>query len=89
MARGNHVDLDALEEALDTGKLRGAALDVVENEHLPERGIFDHPVFSNQRIFFTPHVGWYGEGSNRKARYDAAMDAVAVMEGHEPKNRYA
>jgi phosphoglycerate dehydrogenase-like enzyme len=89
MARGSHVDMGALNEALDAGLLRGAALDVVEDEHLPEQGIFDHPIFSNPRVFFTPHVGWYGEGSNRKARLDAAMDALAVIEGRKPKNRYA
>jgi len=89
MARGSHVDMGALNEALNAGLLRGAALDVVEDEHLPEQGIFGHPIFSNPKVFFTPHVGWYGEGSNRKARLDAAMDALAVMEGREPKNRYA
>jgi D-3-phosphoglycerate dehydrogenase len=89
MARGNHVDMDALNEALDKNVIRGAALDVVENEHLPERGDFSHPIFSNPKVFFTPHVGWYGESSNRKARYDAAQDALAVMQGRPPKNRYA
>ncbi|GHV31058.1 hypothetical protein FACS1894167_12840 [Synergistales bacterium] len=59
-ARGSHVDPDALNEALNAGQLRGAALDVVENEHLPEQGVFDHPIFSNPKVFFTPHVGWYG-----------------------------
>jgi D-3-phosphoglycerate dehydrogenase len=89
MARGNHVDMDALDEALRNGVIRGAALDVVEDEHLPEQGDFSHPIFSNPKVFFTPHVGWYGEGSNRKARYDAAMDALAVIQGRDPKNRYA
>lgn len=89
MARGGHVNMDALDRALNEGVLQGAALDVVENEHLPELGVFDHPIYSNPRVFFTPHSGWYGEGSRRKARIDAAMDALAVMEGREPKNRYA
>ncbi len=89
MARGPHVDMTALDRALNEGKLAGAALDVVENEHLPELGVFDHPIFSNPKVFFTPHTGWYGEGSRKKARVDAAMDARAIMEGREPKNRYA
>lgn len=89
MARGSHVDMDALNKALDDGLIRGAALDVVENEHLPELGVFDHPIYANPKVFFTPHTGWYGEGSRRKSRVDAAMDARAVMEGREPKNRYA
>ncbi len=82
-------DMTALDRALNEGKLAGAALDVVENEHLPELGVFDHPIFSNPKVFFTPHTGWYGEGSRKKARVDAAMDARAIMEGREPKNRYA
>ncbi len=89
LARGSHVDMTALDEALKEGKIRGAALDVVENEHLPELGSFDHPIYSNPMVFFTPHVGWYGEGSQKKARVDAAMDALAVLQGREPKNRYA
>ena len=89
MARGAHVDMTALDEALKEGRLRGAALDVVENEHLPEQGVFDHPIYANPKVFFTPHSGWYGEGSRRKARVDAAHDALAVMQDREPKNRYA
>lgn len=89
MARGPHVDMDALDVALREGLLQGAALDVVENEHLPELGRFEHPIYDNPKVFFTPHSGWYGEGSRKKARLDAARDALAVIEGRAPKNRYA
>ncbi len=51
-ARGGHlVDRDLL-EALDSGHLSGATLDVFDTEPLPE----DHPFWSHPRITVTPHI---------------------------------
>ena len=53
VARGEIVDEDALGEALDSGHLRGAALDVYvgEFEHLPPERLWKDP-----RVLITPHV---------------------------------
>lgn len=53
VARGAHVDTDALLQALDTGSIAGACLDVTEPEPLPD----DHPLWSRLNVLVTPHVG--------------------------------
>ncbi len=53
VARGKHVDTDALVEALSEGRLGGAALDVTEPEPLPA----GHPLWSLDNVIISPHVG--------------------------------
>ena len=50
-ARGGCVDLTALLEALDTGRVNSAALDVIENEPPADERVRQHP-----RLLLTPHV---------------------------------
>ena len=52
VGRGSVVDHDALYEAVHSGKLSGAALDVTEPEPLPS----DHPLWTEPNVFITPHV---------------------------------
>ncbi|KAK4118682.1 hypothetical protein N657DRAFT_628155 [Parathielavia appendiculata] len=54
IARGEHIDTGALLEALQQGKIRGAALDVTDPEPLPD----GHPLFTMPNVFITPHVSW-------------------------------
>jgi len=65
--RGSTVDLRFLTEALQEGRLRAAALDVVENEAVPA----DSPALGLDRLVLTPHMGWYTE-----ATYDALKRRV-------------
>ncbi|MEM9562048.1 MAG: NAD(P)-dependent oxidoreductase [Actinomycetota bacterium] len=53
VARGGHVDADALLAALDAGELGGACLDVTEPEPLPD----GHPLWTHPRVLITPHIG--------------------------------
>jgi len=53
VARGGHVDGDALLAALDAGQLGGACLDVTDPEPLPD----GHPLWSHPRVMITPHIG--------------------------------
>ncbi len=53
VARGGHVDADALLAALDAGELGGACLDVTEPEPLPD----GHPFWTHPRVLITPHIG--------------------------------
>ncbi len=52
LARGKHVVTDDLVEALASGHLGGAALDVTEPEPLPD----DHPLWGCDNVLITPHA---------------------------------
>ncbi|MBR4889380.1 MAG: D-2-hydroxyacid dehydrogenase [Clostridia bacterium] len=52
VGRGTAIDTNALCDALRSGKLAGAALDVTEPEPLPE----DHPLWDIETALITPHV---------------------------------
>jgi phosphoglycerate dehydrogenase-like enzyme len=52
VARGRHVDTDALAGALDRGSIAGAALDVTDPEPLPD----GHPLWSVPNCIITPHT---------------------------------
>ena len=55
VARGEHLVEADLIEALDSGRLAGATLDVFREEPLPE----DHPLWAHQKVLITPHVASY------------------------------
>lgn len=52
VGRGTAIDQEALMEALNGGKLAGAALDVMDPEPLPR----DHPLWTTKNLILTPHV---------------------------------
>ena len=52
VGRGTAIDQDALVEALNTGAIHGAALDVMDPEPLPQ----DHPLWTARNLILTPHV---------------------------------
>jgi D-3-phosphoglycerate dehydrogenase len=52
VARGGLIDEDALKDALDNGKVAGAALDVFAIEPAT-----DHPLFGYETVICTPHLG--------------------------------
>lgn len=52
VGRGSAVDQEALADALNSGKLAGAALDVMTPEPLPP----DHPLRRTKNLILTPHV---------------------------------
>jgi D-3-phosphoglycerate dehydrogenase/(S)-sulfolactate dehydrogenase len=64
-ARGGIVDEQALAEALASGRLGGAAMDVFEKEPPPA----DHPLFKFENFVCTPHIG---------ASTEEAQSAVAI-----------
>jgi phosphoglycerate dehydrogenase-like enzyme len=55
VSRGKLIDEAALVRALQTGRLRGAALDVFEHEPLPA----DSPLWSRRDVLITPHVAGF------------------------------
>ena len=52
VGRGPQLDQNALIEALDSGQLAAAMLDVTDPEPLPE----EHPLWSHPKVMITPHI---------------------------------
>ena len=52
VGRGTAVDQAALMEALNSGRLAGAAIDVMVPEPLPT----DHPLWDTKNLLITPHI---------------------------------
>ena len=67
-ARGGIVDEAALLEALESGKVGGAALDVFEQEPPPH----DHPLVQHERVICTPHLGASTEQAQRNVSIHVA-----------------
>jgi D-3-phosphoglycerate dehydrogenase len=69
------VDAD-LKDALDSGKVAGAALDVFREEP-----ITDHPLFGYPGVVVTPHLGASTAEATDRAGYQAAEQVVAALTG--------
>ncbi len=76
VARGPLVDDVALQAALDSGKVAGAALDVFRSEP-----ITDHPLFAYPNVVVTPHLGASTAEATDRAGYQAAEQVVAALTG--------
>jgi D-3-phosphoglycerate dehydrogenase / 2-oxoglutarate reductase len=68
LARGFVVNLDALKDALDSGRLRSAALDVFPEEPKVDGDAFDSPLRGMRNVLLTPHIG----GSTEEAQENIA-----------------
>jgi D-3-phosphoglycerate dehydrogenase len=75
-ARGELIDLEALEEALDSGHIGGAALDV-----FPSEPMTDHPLFGRDDVVVTPHLGASTAEAQDRAGTDTAKQVVAALTG--------
>ena len=80
-ARGPIIDLPALAEALEEGKLAGAALDVVDPEPLPA----DAPFYRMPNVILTPHSAYYSERSVEVVRRETLLEALQVLRGKRPR----
>ena len=79
-ARGPLVDEDALVSALDSGRLGGAALDVVAVEPLPK----DSGVIGRDNVILTPHTAFYSVEALNELQTKCAGDVARVLSGEKP-----
>jgi D-3-phosphoglycerate dehydrogenase len=75
-ARGELVDLDAVEAGLASGKLAGAALDVFPSEPFTE-----HAIFAREDVVVTPHLGASTAEAQDRAGVVTAEQVTAALTG--------
>jgi D-3-phosphoglycerate dehydrogenase len=80
-ARGGMIDEAALAAALDAGNLRGAALDVLQQEPASA----DHPLVRHPRVIVTPHAAYYSEEARRDMHTRCADEVTRVLMGSTPR----
>ncbi len=79
--RGDLIVEAALLDALDHGRLAGAALDVFGQEPLKDRRILEHPL-----ILPTPHISGWNDVSRYNMGKTAAEQVLMAIEGKRPTN---
>ena len=80
-ARGALVEESALAQALNAGKLRGAAVDVVSQEPMTP----DNPLLSCKNCIITPHIAW-APVESRQRLLDCVVENIrSYLAGH-PQN---
>jgi len=82
MARGKIIDEKALERALRSGRVAGAALDVLEEE--PPRP--DNPLLRFENVILTPHIGASTQEAMRRTSIQCAEGVLKVFRGETPPN---
>ena len=80
-ARGRLIDEAALAEALSTGTIGGAALDVFETEPLPSGS----PLRDAPNLILTPHAAWYSDAAIVRLQELAAADIGRLLSGKAPR----
>ena len=80
-SRGAVVETGAVIAALDSGRLEGAALDVLPKE--PPAA--DDPILSHPKVLLSPHAAFYSEEGERELRTKAAQNIVDWARTGRPK----
>lgn len=76
-ARGPLIDEQALRDALESGKVGGAACDVVSREPIQA----DNPLLGAKNMIITPHIAWASQQSRQRLVDMAAENLAAYMAG--------
>lgn len=82
VSRGPVIDDAALVEALQAGRIGGAALDVFTTQPLPP----DHPYLHLDTVIVTPHMAGITDESMMRMGVGAAGEAIRVLGGELPVN---
>ena len=83
-ARGGLIDEAALRQALDDGRLAGAALDVFAQEPPSDLALLRHP-----RVVATPHLGAQTVEAQARVALEIVYNVLAALRGEVPPGRVA
>lgn len=81
--RGSIIDENSLIEALQNGQIKGAALDVLEEEPIRE----NHPFLAMEQVILTPHVAFYSEEAMQELQKKTTDNVIDMLKHKTP--RYA
>ena len=81
-ARAPLIDTAALVTELEQDQVRGAGLDLVDNERLDA----GHPLLHFDNVIITPHIAWYSEQSKIALRRLATQEILRVLQGGKPNS---
>jgi D-3-phosphoglycerate dehydrogenase len=82
-SRGGLIDIDALDAALESGKVSAVGLDVLEDEPAPD---LTRPIFQRTNVLLTPHLAWYSIEARVDLARLAAENAYRYIQGEQPWN---
>ncbi len=82
-SRGGLIDIDALDEALGSGQVAAAGLDVLEDE--PDADL-SQPILARPEVLATGHTAWYSLDARRELALLCADEALRVLDGQPPRN---
>ena len=85
LGRGPIVEEQALADALKTGEIAGAGLDVLEVEPMIKENPL-HQVQDSERLLITPHIGWATKEARQRCVDEVAENIQAYQRGEE-RNR--
>jgi D-3-phosphoglycerate dehydrogenase len=74
-SRGHVVDIAALVDALDSQRLKGAAIDVFPKEPKSNTDTFTSPLRGRDNVILTPHIG----GSTEEAQHDIGLEVSSKL----------
>ena len=77
-SRGMVVDLGGLRDALESGRLAGAAIDVFPSEPAKAGDVFDSPLRGLDSVILTPHIG----GSTQEAQANIGREVATSLSAY-------
>lgn len=81
VSRGAIIDEQAMVEAITSGRISGAGLDVFSVEPLSKSGHMMSPLYGRDNVILTPHLAFYTNDAMRRLEDDTLARCFEILEG--------